>query len=162
MTPLLRPLLLLLGLALAGCGGTAAPAGTTTASASSSAAADITTASISVAGKTMTVLTTPAGRTLYYFTADSPTKVACTGGCAQTWPPLLATSATPMASPSLPGKLTVLDGANGKQILYNGHPLYTYVRDTASGDANGQGVAGKWFVATPGLTAAPGAAHYNY
>lgn len=155
MTRLFRPLLPLLGLALAGCGGTAGPV-------APAGPADITTATIPVAGKTMTVLTTPAGRTLYYFTPDSPTKVACTAACAQTWPPLLATSATPTASPSLPGKLTALDGANGKQILYNGHPLYTYVRDTASGDANGQGVAGKWFVATPGLTAAPGAAHYNY
>jgi len=161
MTRSIRPLLVFLGLALAGCGGTA-PAGTTGASASPAAAPDIRTASISVAGRTTTVLTTPLGRTLYYFTPDSSTKVACTGGCAQTWPPLLATTATPTASPSLPGKLTVLDGANGKQILYNGHPLYTYVRDAASGDANGQGVGGKWFVATPDLTAAPAAAKYNY
>lgn len=164
MTRLLRSLMLVGSLALAACGSTAAPATTATSSPSASPAAkpDITTASIAVAGKTMTVLKTPAGLTLYYFTVDSATKIACTGGCATNWPPLIATSDTPTASPALPGKLTVLDGANGRQILYNGHPLYRYFKDAASGDAFGQGIGGRWFVATPDLVAAPSAAKYNY
>jgi predicted lipoprotein with Yx(FWY)xxD motif len=53
----------------------------------------------------------------------------------------------------LPGQLTVLSGANGNQVLYNGHPLYTYSKDGDAGNALGQGVGGKWFVATPDLAA---------
>jgi len=159
MTRLIRPLLLLAVLALAACGGSPAA---TSPSSSSAAKADITTASVTVAGKTMTVLKSAKGLTLYYFTPDTTSKVACTGGCATTWPPLLATSDTPTASPALPGKLTVLDGTNGRQVLYNGHPLYTYARDNDTGDAYGQGIGGKWFVATPDLAANPSAAKYNY
>lgn len=110
----------------------------------------------------MTVLKTPKGLTLYYFTPDSSARVACSGACATNWPPLIATSNTASASPALPGKLTVLDGANGKQILYNGHPLYMFARDSGQADALGQGIGGKWFVATPDLAAAPSAAKYNY
>ena len=120
-------------------------------------AALIHTATMKVGDKTLTVLKNGKDLTLYYFTPDTATKVACTGGCASNWPPLLATSGAPTSSPSLPGKLTVLNGDNGNQVLYNGHPLYTYTKDGDAGDAYGQGVGGKWFVATADLaaTAAP-------
>ena len=120
----------------------------------------IHTASMKVGDKTQTVLKNAKDLTLYYFTADSATKVACTGGCASNWPPLLATSGAPTSSPALPGKLTVLNGDNGNQVLYNGHPLYTYTKDADAGDARGQGVGGKWFVATPELAASAPAAKY--
>ena len=118
-----------------------------------------------VGDKTMTVLKSAKGLTLYYFTPDTATTVACTGGCASNWPPLMATSAQPTSSPALPGQLTVLDGANGKQVVYNGHPLYTYAKDGDSGDAYGQGIGGKWFVATPDLAKAAsssGSGRYGY
>jgi predicted lipoprotein with Yx(FWY)xxD motif len=123
-------------------------------------AALIHTASMKVGDKTLTVLKNAKDRTLYYFTADTATKVACTGGCASNWPPLLATSGAPTSSPALPGTLTVLNGDNGNQVLYNGHPLYTYVKDGDAGDAYGQGVGGKWFVATPELAASAPAPNY--
>jgi predicted lipoprotein with Yx(FWY)xxD motif len=97
------------------------------------------------------VLKNSAGLTLYYFTPDSASTVACTGQCASLWPPLLSNSDTPTASSSLPGHLTVVAGGNGKQVEYNGHPLYTYSKDSGPSDANGQGLFGKWFVATPSL-----------
>ena len=124
---------------------------------SASGAALIHTASMKVGDKTQTVLKNDKGLTLYYFTSDTATKVACTGGCTANWPPLLATSGTPTSSPALSGRLTAVNGANGNQVLYNGHPLYTYVKDGDAGDAYGQGIGGKWFVATPDLatTAAP-------
>ena len=120
-------------------------------------AALIHTASMKVGDKTQTVLKNDKGLTLYYFTSDTATKIACTGGCATNWPPLLATSGTPTSSPALSGRLTAVNGANGNQVLYNGHPLYTYTKDGDAGDAYGQGIGGKWFVATPDLatTAAP-------
>ncbi len=134
---------------LAACGGTPSNG----AAASPSSPALIHTASIKVGDKTETVLKNPNGLTLYYFMLDTATKVACTGGCASNWPPLLAASGTPTSNPALPGQLTVLNGANGNQVLYNGHPLYSYTKDGVAADANGQGVGGKWFVATPDLAA---------
>jgi predicted lipoprotein with Yx(FWY)xxD motif len=142
----------LAALLLAACGGTTGSG--TGSSPSPGSDALIHTASIMVGGTTETALTTVQGRTLYYFTPDTATSAACTGGCASNWPPLLATSGTPTSDPALSGKLSVLSGANGNQVVYNGHPLYTFSKDRAAGDATGQGIGGKWFVATPGLAAA--------
>lgn len=109
----------------------------------------VKTASATVSGKAVTLLTNAQGMTLYYFTPDTSTKAACTGGCASSWPPLLFTgSGSPTASVKLPGSLEVYANANGKQITYNDHPLYTFSGDTAPGQTNGNGVGGKWFVAT--------------
>ncbi len=112
-------------------------------------------ATATVKGKAETILATPQGLTLYYFTPDSATKVACTGGCAKVWPPLLFTgSGTPLGDASLSGPLSVLNGANGNQVEYNGHLLYIYSGDTAPDQTNGAGLFGKWFVCTPSLAAA--------
>jgi predicted lipoprotein with Yx(FWY)xxD motif len=112
-------------------------------------------ATATVKGKAETILSTPKGLTLYYFTPDSATKVACTGGCAKVWPPLLFTgSGTPLGDASLSGTLSMLNGANGTQVEYNGHLLYTYSGDTAPGQTTGAGLFGKWFVCTPSLAAA--------
>ncbi len=109
---------------------------------------------VSVKGKSETVLTNPQGMTLYYFTPDTSAKIACTGGCAQAWPPLVfKSSGTPAGDAPLSGKLTLVNGANGTQIEYNGHPLYTYSGDTAPGQTTGEGLFGKWFVCTPSLAA---------
>lgn len=137
-------------LLLAACGSTT---GTGAASPSPSPAL-IHTASLKVGDKTLTVLKNAAGLTLYYFKPDTATKIACTGACASNWPPLLATSGTPTSNPALPGQLTVLNGPNGNQVLYNGHPLYAYSKDKEAGDVFGQGVGGRWFVATPDLATA--------
>lgn len=145
----------LAALLLAACGGTTASGPGSSPAASANAL--IHTASVTVGGKSETALTTTQGRTLYYFTPDTATSATCTGGCASTWPPLLATSGTPTSDPALSGKLSVLSGANGNQVVYNGHPLYSFSKDSAAGDANGQGIAGKWFVATPDLAAAAAA-----
>ena len=148
-------------LSLAACGGT--PSTGNGPPASPGTPALIHTASITVAGKSQTVLKNQKGLTLYYFTPDTATAIACTGGCASTWPPLLSPSGAPTSNPSLPGKLSVLNGPNGNQVLYKGHPLYAYQKDGDSGDAYGQGLFGKWFVATPDLApaASPGSG-YKY
>ena len=108
-----------------------------------------------------TVLTTPQGLTLYYFTPEKGGVVACTGGCAATWPPLKASGAASKPS-SVTGTLGTVALSDGSmQVTYNGWPLHTYAADSAAGQTNGQGVAGKWFVATPALSAngaAPAAA----
>ena len=114
----------------------------------------IRTAKANVAGKTETILTDAQGSTLYYYTPDAPKKLACSGECAQAWPPLLAKgSGTPLADAPLSGALTTFNNANGNQVEYNGHLLYTFVKDAEAGQVTGQGVGGKWFVATPALAA---------
>jgi predicted lipoprotein with Yx(FWY)xxD motif len=110
------------------------------------------TASVTVKGTSETILTNAQGMTLYYFTSDTATKAACTGACAGIWPPLSFTgTGSPTSSSPLAGTLSVVTDANGNQVEYNGHPLYTYSKDTAAGQTNGEGFKGKWFVATPTL-----------
>jgi predicted lipoprotein with Yx(FWY)xxD motif len=56
-----------------------------------------------------------------------------------------------MAASSLSGALRSLSDANGTQVTYNGHLLYTYSGDSKPGDTNGEGIGGVWFVATSNL-----------
>ena len=112
------------------------------------------TAQAKVSGKTETILTDAQGAVLYYFTPDAPKKLACSGECAQAWPPLLSKgSGTPLADAPLSGTLSTFNNVNGNQVEYNGHLLYTFVKDAAPGQIEGQGAEGKWFVATPALAA---------
>jgi predicted lipoprotein with Yx(FWY)xxD motif len=110
------------------------------------AANTVDTAAIMVKGVSTKVLTDAKGMTLYYVTSDTPATSSCTEGCAKIWPPLLSTAA-PAAGEPLPGKLALVKTANGSQVSYNGHLLYVYSGDSAPHQANGQGVAGKWWVA---------------
>jgi predicted lipoprotein with Yx(FWY)xxD motif len=142
-----------LAVALAACGGPATSSGAGTGTSQSGGGALIHTTSMKVGSKTETVLKVEKGLTLYYFTPDSAGSVACTGGCATTWPPLISSSGALSSDPALQGSLTIVSGANGSQVAYKGHPLYTYSKDEDSGDAYGEGIGGKWFAATPDLAA---------
>jgi predicted lipoprotein with Yx(FWY)xxD motif len=134
-------------------GGTSTPPASTP-NAGGTSSAVIQTATVTIKGQSQTVLTNAQGMTLYYFTPDSATQTACSGQCAQTWPPLSFTgSGSPTSSVTLAGQLSVLQDVNGSQVEYNGHLLYTFSGDTAPGQTNGQGLFGKWFVATPDLSA---------
>jgi len=96
------------------------------------------------------ILVTMAGRTLYRYTPDTTTTVACTGGCASLWPPLvLPTGATvPTGGTGVTGLGTIKDPSGKLQVTFKGHPLYTYAGDTEPGETNGQGVDNLWFVVT--------------
>jgi predicted lipoprotein with Yx(FWY)xxD motif len=151
-------IILLLTVIVAACGsstgagpyGGSTPAATT--SSSNNASVVLKTATATVSGKTVTILTNDKGFTLYYLKADTATKVACSGSCAKIWPPLLQTgSGIPTGPESLPGKLSAFSSANGNQVEYNGHPLYTYTGDTAPGQTNGEGFKGVWFVVSSDL-----------
>lgn len=159
---------LLITVGLVGCGSTSSavsasksvptPSSSATTVQSSSALASsspatVATGTATVKGKAETVLTTANGMTLYYFTADTPTHSACTGKCASIWPPL-TTSATSIQVAGVPGAFSIVADSLGNQVAYNGHLLYTYSLDKAPGQALGEGVLGKWFVATPSLAAA--------
>lgn len=96
------------------------------------------------------ILVDRAGMTLYLFTQDTGGASACTEGCAETWPPLLADGAPSGGEgidASLLGTITRDDGT--MQVTYNGRPLYTYAADNAPGDTNGQGVGDVWYAVSP-------------
>ena len=112
-----------------------------TVGAASGASYTVNVASATVEGKSAQILSDADGFALYYLTSDSLASPACTGGCLKAWPPLLS-STSPTASPSLPGKLTVVHTANGSQVSYSGHLLYRYAGDTKPGQVNGNDVAG--------------------
>jgi len=85
----------------------------------------------------VTVLTNARGFTLYWFAPDALARSACYGTCAGYWPPVTVTG-TPSAGPGVTGKLGTIKRSDGNtQVTYNGHPLYTYVGDTAPGQAFG-------------------------
>jgi predicted lipoprotein with Yx(FWY)xxD motif len=92
------------------------------------------------------------GMTLYTYAPDTAGVSNCTGACAQNWPPYAVTSTANLVgeSPLDSAKIGTLTRADGStQITYGGRPLYFYIGDSKSGDTNGQGVGGVWYVAQP-------------
>ncbi|HUY96506.1 MAG TPA: hypothetical protein VMW47_02620 [Verrucomicrobiae bacterium] len=125
------------------------------------------TAMESVRGHRELVLTNSTGRTLYYFTADTATHPACTGKCASFWPPVRSAATSVRHPAGVRGRFIFHSGPNGRQLEYNGHPLYTYSGDKGPHQDRGEGLLGKWFVATPSLRPAatkpkPGGGMYGY
>ena len=97
------------------------------------------------------VLTNPAGLTLYTYKDDvaNSGQSSVPAAIAPNWPPLTVTG-SPVAPSGLPGQLGSFTRPDAsKQVMYNGMPLYTFVGDTQPGQANGQGLLGLWFAATP-------------
>src|SRR6187549_3218957 len=142
----------------AGAGGVYGGGGATSAPAAATGAAAIQAAKVPGVG---TVLTNSDGMTLYLFEADKGTTSTCSGECAANWPPVTTSgnaTATMGATSSMLGTTTRDDGST--QVTYNGHPLYTYVGDTGSGTASGEGInafGGLWYAVTTTGTAAKGA-----
>jgi predicted lipoprotein with Yx(FWY)xxD motif len=86
------------------------------------------------------------GMTLYTFDKDAGGKSMCNGPCAQNWPPLLASE---NARPT--GDMTTVARVDGRNMwAYKGKPLYTFKKDTAPGQFNGDGLLnGAWHMAKP-------------
>ena len=93
------------------------------------------------------MLTNAAGRTLYWFAPDTPTKSVCNGSCAVYWPPVRGPLT---AGAGVSGQLSTIKRADGStQETYDGHPLYTYVADSGPGQAHGNNLnlnGGLWHV----------------
>ena len=100
------------------------------------------------------ILVNSRGHTLYLFKKDSRGKSACTGACAQFWPPLRASGAPTAGSGVSASKLGTIRRSDGKpQVTYKGHPLYLFVQDTKAGDTKGQDLkafGAEWYALTPG------------
>ena len=88
------------------------------------------------------------GLTLYGFTRDSATSSACSGPCAESWPPVSGdTAVSPELDASLVSIITRDDGTT--QLVFGEWPLYRFAGDAAPGDVNGQGINDVWFVIGP-------------
>ena len=149
---------------LAACGSsgskTSSTATTTGSSATTTASASGATINAAQTSLGM-VLVDSQGHTLYHFTPDTATTIACTNACATTWPPLtVASGQKPLAGSGVTAALTVVNRPDGtQQVAANGQPLYMYSGDTKAGDTHGQGVGGKWFaLMADGSSVAGGAA----
>ena len=145
---------------------TPAPASSTPAAGSSSSASGTTLQARTISGTA--VLTNSAGFTLYWFAPDTSTTSKCTGSCATYWPPVKAPATEGSGVTGKLGTITRSDGS--RQVTYDGHPLYTYVGDTAPGQnkGNGQNLSGgKWYEVTvsgaaPAASTSPSAGGYGY
>jgi len=146
-----------LALAIAGCGGSSKtssvpPTSSTATSAPATGGVKISSRTIPRLGA---VLVNAQGRTLYTFAPDKHKKVTCVSACAAVWPPAFVPNGQKPAAAG-PVKQSLLasdpDPAGGRVITYAGWPLYTYVTDTAPGQASGQALnlnGGLWYVTSP-------------
>lgn len=96
------------------------------------------------------VLTDPAGRTLYVFDKDQPSKSNCQGACIQNWPAYVG---EPTAGAKLPSQASRFERDGAQQWTWNGRPLYYFAGDTKPGDRTGDGKGGMWHVVTPEASA---------
>jgi predicted lipoprotein with Yx(FWY)xxD motif len=157
--------LALLAVLATGCSAAAAGYHATAGPAASSSSSGSTVKTATINGAT--VLTNAQGLTLYWFAPDTMTTSHCNGTCAQLWPPV---HGPVTAGPGVTGKLATIARADGAiQASYHGHPLYTYVADTAPGQAKGNGLnvyGGIWHEVTASGAAAPasvsGGGSYGY
>jgi predicted lipoprotein with Yx(FWY)xxD motif len=137
-------------------GGSGSGSGSAPAATHSAAAAATGTTLESKKVGSATLLTNSKGFTLYWFVPDTATQSKCSGACAHYWPPVPG-PATAMSG--VKGTLTVITRSDGsKQAVWNGHPLYTYVGDTAPGQAKGNGLnlsGGVWHDITLSGASAP-------
>jgi predicted lipoprotein with Yx(FWY)xxD motif len=104
-------------------------------------------------------LTDGFGRALYLFKKDqqgsggTQAGSKCYDACAKFWPPLLTAEepkAEGSAKPNLLGTIGREDG--GKQVTYNGWPLYRYAKDVGPQVATGHDISefgAEWYLVSP-------------
>jgi predicted lipoprotein with Yx(FWY)xxD motif len=102
-----------------------------------------------------TVLTNAQGHTLYTFAIDPMNKSKCNGSCIHYWPP----EKGPVTATGIKGTFGTIKRSDGTtQETWDGHPLYTYIGDTAAGQAKGNGLnlsGGVWHEVVVSGKAAP-------
>lgn len=99
------------------------------------------------------VVVGPDGLTLYMFEPDpsDASGSACTGDCAEAWPPLTVEDPAAVApGDDVTGPVDTLTREDGStQVALGGWPLYYFQGDAEPGDVSGQGVNQVWWVLGP-------------
>jgi predicted lipoprotein with Yx(FWY)xxD motif len=141
------------GLAAVALIGTACGSAATSGSASPAASPNGTSMSTAKIGSA-TVLTTAKGFTVYTFAKDTTGKSNCNGSCAHYWPPVKGPE---KVMSGVTGKFATITRSDGStQETWNGHPIYTYIGDTAPGQNKGNNLnlsGGIWHEVTVAGTA---------
>ena len=126
-------------LAIAACASSASSSSSPPAAGASSPAASSSGSTLmSTTINGTAVLTNSAGLTVYWFVPDTSTASKCTGSCATYWPPVKGPATAGSGVTGTLGTITRPGGTT--QATYDGHPLYTYVGDTAPGQNKGNGL----------------------
>jgi predicted lipoprotein with Yx(FWY)xxD motif len=102
---------------IAGCASSAHA--TKTAAGGAAASSGLNSRSTSIG----TVLVSSSGRTVYELVGDSASHHTCNAACLAIWPAVQK---------------------NGKQVVVNGHPAFTYIEDKSPGDTKGQNLKDQW------------------
>jgi predicted lipoprotein with Yx(FWY)xxD motif len=143
-----------MALVVAACGssGSSSASSSSPAAPASSAAPPTSASSSALMTATINgtkVVTNSRGLTLYWFVPDTSTTSKCTGSCATYWPPVKGPATAGADVTGTLGTITRPDGT--KQATYDGHPLYSYIGDTAPGQAKGNALnlsGGLWYEMT--------------
>lgn len=145
-------LLALLAVVIAGCGGSSSTNTSETegeGGAMESASSEGKSASSESSGGTAAVislghtkvgmvLVDSNGMTLYDFHKDKGTMSSCYGACEQAWPPVTTEGKPTVGNGASASKLSITKRKDGTtQVVYAGHPLYTFVEDKKPGEATG-------------------------
>lgn len=104
-------------------------------------------------GEYGTHLTADDGTSVYLWKGDHGSTPACSGACAEAWPPVLTEGEPKAGNGADASKLgTVKRSDGGTQVTYAGQPLYYYAGDDSTGDTKGQGSNGfgaAWWLVAP-------------
>ena len=96
------------------------------------------------------------GMTLYLFRGDNLNRSTLSRAGFVVWP-AFTSAGTPQARSGVSAShIATIRSAGGRQVTYYGHPLYYFVGDKHSGEANGQGLyefGALWYVLSPSGTA---------
>jgi predicted lipoprotein with Yx(FWY)xxD motif len=131
----------LAALALAACGRSSKDNSSSTSASTPTPATSTNAAVVSLRSTSLgKVLVDGSGRTLYLFEKDKGPKTTCFGTCASAWPPVTSTGKPTAGAGVTASKLTLVKGPDGQQVLYAGHPLYTYAGDGGPGQTTGEGL----------------------
>src|SRR3954447_10434736 len=131
--------------ALAGCGSSSNSTSTTGSTPAGSSGGSSSGATVISSAKNpdvgTTILVDSSGRTLYLFEKDTePDESYCNGACAKVWAPVTTSGKATAGGAVDASKLTTLKREDGMtQVVYAGHPLYTYEDDHKPGQAEGEG-----------------------
>ena len=89
------------------------------------------------------------GRTLYWYTRDTPGQSVCDGNCIKNWPAFYAATVSAPSAMVATDFATITRADGTRQTTFRGYPLYYWVRDEKRNDATGQDVGKVWYVIDP-------------